>query len=99
MPGSQTTQGRTGTRIFVPVRVAFRYCDSVSTLDSRSFAAPWPGLHAPLSTLHVVPHDTPRMTRGQYGLLFLYCVGLSPFTPCRSPGAPQVSSLSNFLGF
>ena len=46
------------------------------------------GLLAPLSTLRSVPHDSPRMTRGQYGLLFLYCVGLSPFTPCRSPGAP-----------
>src|SRR6266849_9947573 len=45
------------------------------------------GLHVPLSTLRVVPHDTPRMTRGQCGLLRLHCQGLSPFTPCRSPGA------------
>ena len=27
------------------------------------------------------------MTRGQRGLLRLHCQGLSPFTPCRSPGA------------
>jgi len=41
MPGSQTTQGRPGARNIAPVRVAFRYCDSVSALDSRSFAARW----------------------------------------------------------
>ena len=41
MPGSQTTQGRPGTRSNAPVRVAFRYCNSVGTLKSRSFAARW----------------------------------------------------------
>src|SRR5271167_4308399 len=45
------------------------------------------GLRVPLSTLRAVPHDTPRMTRGQCGLLRLHCQGLPPFTPCRSPGA------------
>ena len=45
------------------------------------------GLSAPLSTLRAVPHGTPRMTQGQHGLLHHYCEGLSPFTPCRSPGA------------
>jgi hypothetical protein len=33
MPGSKTTQGRTGTRAFAPVRVAFRYANSVGTLN------------------------------------------------------------------
>ncbi|MDZ7813665.1 MAG: helix-turn-helix domain-containing protein [Ideonella sp.] len=47
------------------------------------------GLHVPLSTLHVVPRDRPRMTRGQHGSLYLCCEGLAPFAPCRSPGAPE----------
>ena len=33
MPGSKTTQGRTGTRTNAPVRVAFRYANSVGTLN------------------------------------------------------------------
>src|ERR1017187_9407625 len=45
------------------------------------------GLQSPLSTLRHTPHDAQRMTRGQCGLLFLHCTGLSPATPCRSPGA------------
>ena len=32
MPGSQTTQGHPGTRTIAPVRVAFRYSNSVGTL-------------------------------------------------------------------
>src|SRR5260221_2911659 len=40
------------------------------------------GLQAPLSTLRLAPRDALRMTRGQCGLLFLYCCGLSPFTLC-----------------
>ena len=40
-----------------------------------------------MSTLHAAPHGTPRMTRGQCDSLFLHRLGLSPFTPCRSPGA------------
>jgi len=31
------------------------------------------GLQAPLSTLRLAPRDALRMTRGQRGLLFLYC--------------------------
>src|SRR5258708_6799103 len=56
------------------------------------------GLQAPLSTLRSAPRGALRMTRGQSGLLFLHCSGLSPspfvgflgaplFTLCRSPGA------------
>jgi hypothetical protein len=33
MPGSKTTQGRPGTRSIAPVRVAFRYSNSVGTLN------------------------------------------------------------------
>ena len=52
------------------------------------------GLHVPLSTLRVAPRDATRMTRGQHGSLHLCCEGLSPFAPCRSPGAPD-SNLSH----
>src|SRR5262249_28650188 len=45
------------------------------------------GLQAPLSTLRLAPRDALRMTRGQAGLLFLFCYRLSLFTLCRSPGA------------
>jgi hypothetical protein len=45
------------------------------------------GLQVPLSTLRLAPRDALRMTRGQSGLLFLSCSGLSPSTLCRSPGA------------
>lgn len=45
------------------------------------------GLHAPLSTLRLGPHDPLRMTRGQLDSLCLGCRGLAPLTPCRSPGA------------
>jgi hypothetical protein len=33
MPGSKTTQGRPGTRTVAPVRVAFRYRNSVGALN------------------------------------------------------------------
>src|SRR5713101_9951213 len=46
------------------------------------------GLHTPLSTLHVRPHDRPRMTRGRCGSLLLHRNGLAPSALCRSPGAP-----------
>ena len=35
------------------------------------------GLLAPLSTLEGIPHDTPAMTQGKYGLLNLYWRRLS----------------------
>ena len=38
MPGSKTTQGRTGTRKIAPVRVAFRAVNGVGSRD-MSFAA------------------------------------------------------------
>ena len=47
----------------------------------------WPA--PPLSTLHVRPHDRPRMTRGRCGSLLLHRNGLAPSALCRSPGAPD----------
>ena len=48
------------------------------------------GLCSPPPTLRLTPHDARRMTRGQCGSLRLHCEGLSPSTPCRSPGAHWV---------
>ena len=41
---------------------------------------------------------TPRMTRGQCDSLFLHRLGLSPFTPCRSPGARLSDKAFELLG-
>src|SRR5215471_9750729 len=53
------------------------------------------GLRTPLSTLHVRPHDRPRMTRGRCGSLLLHRNGLAPSALCRSPGAPDTGPSGN----
>src|SRR5471030_3113177 len=45
------------------------------------------GLHAPLPTLRRRPRGRLRTDRGRRGLLLLHRSGLSPHTPCQSPGA------------
>src|SRR6516225_29459 len=45
------------------------------------------GLYAPLPTLRSHPRGGRRTDRGRRGLLLLHRSGLSPHTPCRSPGA------------
>ncbi len=40
MPGSQTTQGRAGTRALAPAHVAFCLFESIGT-PNRIFAAQW----------------------------------------------------------
>src|SRR5215472_7226366 len=45
------------------------------------------GLYAPLPTLRSHPRGGLRTDRGRCGLLLLHRSGLSPHTPCRSPGA------------
>jgi hypothetical protein len=41
MPGSPTTQDRTGTRVIAPVRVAFRIRNCVGVLGEKYFVAQW----------------------------------------------------------
>lgn len=41
MPGSQTTPGRQDARAYAPLRIAFRYLNSVGTQDSNSIVAQW----------------------------------------------------------
>ncbi len=45
------------------------------------------GLYAPLPTLRRRPRGRLRAARGRCGSLLLHRSGLSPHTPCRSPGA------------
>src|SRR6202011_1781986 len=45
------------------------------------------GLYAPLPTLRRRPRGRLRTDRGRRGLLLLHRSGLSPHTPCQSPGA------------
>src|SRR5450631_1474843 len=45
------------------------------------------GLYAPLPTLRRRPRGRMRTDRGRRGLLLLHRSGLSPHTPCQSPGA------------
>ena len=48
-----------------------------------SFRGSMAGLHVPLSTLHLCPHEQRRITRGRCGSLLLHRVALSSTTPCR----------------
>src|SRR6202022_4295478 len=45
------------------------------------------GLYAPLPTLRQRPRGRLRTDRGGRGVLLLHRSGLSPHTPCQSPGA------------
>src|SRR5580704_4256851 len=45
------------------------------------------GLYAPLPTLRRRPRGRLRTDRGRRGLLLPHRSGLSPHTPCQSPGA------------
>src|SRR5499433_834098 len=49
-------------------------------------------LCAPLSTLRRNPRGQLRMTRGRCGSLILHRKRLALSTPCRSPGASQITS-------
>jgi hypothetical protein len=87
MPGSPTTQDRSGTRDVAPVRFAFRVCNHVGVLDEKYFVAQWLACTLPCQRFRRTPHGMLRMTRGQCGSLHLHRNGLAPSTPYRSPGA------------
>src|SRR5690606_17246904 len=83
MPGSATAPGQTDTCDNASVHIAFHIVGVRRHPECPRFRGSMAGLHAPLSTLHVQPHDCPRMTRGRCGSLLLHRNGLSPSTPCR----------------
>src|SRR5690606_28568580 len=95
MPGSSTAPGQTDTCDNVTVHIAFRIGGERRHPECPKFRGSMAGLHAPLSTLHVQPHDCPRMTRGLCGSLLLHRNGLSPSTPCRFvPAFPPLCTSS-----
>jgi hypothetical protein len=51
--------------------------------DGFQFRGSIPGLHAPLSTLHLRPYKRRRMTRSRCGSLALHRMKLSFTIPCR----------------
>ena len=58
MPGSQTTQGRPRACDNARHRVAFRYANSVGTLNNIAFAAQWLAYAHPCQRF--APHLTVR---------------------------------------
>src|ERR1700720_1246485 len=54
---------------------------------TRSFRGSMAGLYAPLPTLRRRPRGRLRTDRGRRRLLLPHRSGLSPHTPCQSPGA------------
>ena len=86
MPGSSTTPDHVQPCDDGQTRVAFCYNNSIG-IRIWGFRRSMAGLHHPLSTLHPMPRGIECMTRGQRGSLLLRRSGLSPPTPCRSPGA------------
>jgi hypothetical protein len=87
MPGSKTTPGRTGARNNAPVGFAFRQVNNVGTQDDNSFAAQWLAYTLPYRRFADVLAGVCARIGGRRGLLFLHRSGLSPPTPCQSPGA------------
>ena len=87
MPGSQTTPGPTGARNNAPADFAFRQVNNVSTRIDNGFAAQWLAYTLPYRRFADVLADRLRTDRGRRGLLLLHRSGLSPHTPCQSPGA------------
>lgn len=63
---------------------------TVSAPGKTFFRGSMAGLCTPLPTLRRHPRGGLRTARGRCGSLFLHRNGLSPSTPCRSPGAPTV---------
>jgi hypothetical protein len=91
MPGSLTTPGRPALAMTRSDVLPSTIC-TVSAPKIGLFRGSMAGLCAPLSTLRRDPRGPLRMTWGRCGSLLLHRKGLSPSTPCRSPGASHMFS-------
>src|SRR2546427_10083663 len=91
MPGSLTTPGRPALAMTRSDVLPSTIC-TVSAPKIGLFRGSMAGLCAPLSTLRRDPRGPLRMTWGRCGSLLLHRKGLSPSTPCRSPGASHILS-------
>jgi hypothetical protein len=91
MPGSMTTPGRPALAMTRSDVLPSTIC-TVSAPKIGLFRGSMAGLCTPLSTLRRDPRGPLRMTWGRCGSLLLHRKGLSPSTPCRSPGASHILS-------
>jgi len=87
MPGSPTTPGRPGTRVAVPVRVAFRLRNGVGAQGMNLYEAQWLAYALPYRRFAAALTDCDARLGGRYGSLLLHRIGLAPTARCRSPGA------------
>ena len=81
MPGSKTTPGLAGARNDAPASVAFRGVNNVGTRVYNAFAAQWLAYTLPYRRFADALTDACARIGGDVDS------GLSPHTPCRSPGA------------
>src|SRR5271166_2996191 len=77
------------SRGFMPIIAASRLPKSERRRhpEAQRFRGSMAGLHVPLPTLRRRPRRRLRTAQGRCGSLPLHRGGLSPPTPCRSPGA------------
>jgi len=100
-PGSRaksvhTCWGLRPRRTETPLAITWRPmlpsgCVTPSASGICFFRGSMASLHDPLPTLRPVPRGTRRTARGRCDSLRLHRRGLSPPTPCRSPGALRIS--------
>ena len=89
--GSLTTPVRNRTRDFRPVSCCLPHVCTESASGRFVFAARYPSLLVPLSTLRLASRDAPRKTRGQRWFATPFFVGL--FHPRLSAGLPALTNL------
>lgn len=93
MPAPRTTPDRQGTRDVAPARMAFRVLERVGNRDIIfSWLHGWPA-HSPADA-SLTSSRMPGHGSGAMCSLCLHRSGLSPPTPCRSPGALNEDSPS-----
>ena len=87
MPGSSTTPGRLGARVYAPIRVAFRIRNGVGTRDNNLCEAQWLAyvlLYRRFAA--ALTGDCARLEADVVSYSFIVS-DFAPTTRCRSPGA------------
>src|SRR5215470_11564792 len=87
MPGSSTTPGRPGTRVAVPVRVAFRLRNGVGAQGMNLYEAQWLAHALPYRRFAAVLTDCDARLGVDMDRYSFHRIGLAPTARCRSPGA------------
>ena len=87
MPGSPTTPDRRRLALTPPPVLPSAYSNASAPGTISPFAAQWLACTLPCRRFAGHPRGCRRTARGRCGSLLLHRSGLSPPTPCRSPGA------------